>query len=154
MKVRIVVIGKTFQKFIKQGMDEYFSRIKKFVNLEYIELPDLKNTKNIDIAQIKSREAEIFNKYLTCDVNILLDENGKQMNSKEFATWLQEKINSGMRCIGFFVGGAYGFDDTLKKKYHTISLSRMTFSHQLVRLVFAEQLYRALTIIKSLPYHH
>ena len=148
------MIGKTFQDFIRQGVREYLDRIGKFVTVEYIELPDIKNAKNLTVDQLKKKEATLLDKYLTCDLNVLLDENGRQFDSHGFAQWLEQKINQGVRCIGFFVGGAYGFDNELKNKYEKISLSRMTFSHQLVRLVFTEQLYRAFTIIKSLPYHH
>ncbi len=154
MKVRIVVIGKTFQKFIKQGVEEYLSRIRRFVPVEYIELSELKNTKNLTVNQIKDKEAELIKKYLSCNVNVLLDERGREFNSREFAAWVEEKINAGVHCLGFFVGGAYGFADELRQRNDLISLSSMTFSHQLVRLVFTEQLYRAFTIIKSLPYHH
>ncbi len=154
MKVRIVVIGKTFQQFVGQGVQEYLTRLKRFVNVEYIELPDVKNTRNMPIDQIQAKEASMLNKYFNCDYNVLLDEKGKEMTSEQFASWIAEKMNMGYRCIGFFVGGPYGFHEDLKKKYQKLSLSRMTFSHQLIRLIFAEQLYRAFTIINSLPYHH
>jgi len=154
MKVRLVVIGKTSQRFIAEGLEEYFKRLNKFVKLEYIELPDIKKTKSLSEDLVKQKEATIIEKYLTCDLNILLDEEGSEYTSVEFAKYIEDKINLGVKCIGFFIGGAYGFSNELRKKYDKIALSKMTFSHQLVRLVFVEQLYRAFTIIKFLPYHH
>ncbi len=154
MEIRLIVIGKTFQDFVKSGIEEYSRRINKFVKFKLVELPDIKNSKSLPQDVLKEKEAILLKKYLDDGYNILLDENGKQFSSVEFAHWLEGLMNRGVRRLNFCVGGSFGFSQELLKKYDSLSLSKMTFSHQLVRLIFVEQLYRAFTIIKSLPYHH
>ncbi len=155
MKINFIVIGKS-NKYIKEGILEYTKRLRKYINFEIIEIPALKNSKNLSEKEQKKKEAILFEKYLkNCNNNILLDENGKQYSSTNFAKLIKNKTVSGQKCVNFIVGGPYGFsDELLARNYEKMALSKMTFSHQMVRLFFVEQIYRAMTIIKGEPYHH
>jgi 23S rRNA (pseudouridine1915-N3)-methyltransferase len=156
MKITLVLTGKTEIDYILKGVEEYIKRIKRYVSFEVISIPDIKNAKNLTIEQYKLKEAEIQLKYLqNFDLIILLDENGKEFTSVEFARYVESKMQISIKNMVFLVGGAYGFAAEIKKISHqSISLSKLTFPHQLVRLIFLEQLYRAFTIIHNEKYHH
>ena len=156
MKITFLTVGKTEDAYLKEGIEKYVKRLKHYTKLELIDLPELKNTKALTPEQQKSKEAEmILKKIVTTDHVILLDENGMELTSKQFAGYLNKKaVSSGVNLV-FVVGGPYGFDEQVYQRGNDkLSLSRMTFSHQMVRLFFTEQLYRAFTIIKGEPYHH
>ena len=156
MKIALLTVGKTDRDWGKQGIDIYVSRLKHYIPFSIIEIPELKNVSSLSKDQIKTREGELILKNVkpTDDV-ILLDEHGKEFTSVEFAKILQDKISYVGKDIVFIIGGAYGFSEAVYKRANSkISLSRMTFSHQMVRAIFTEQLYRAFTIIKGEPYHH
>lgn len=156
MKIALLTVGKTDRDWVRQGLDIYVSRLKHYIPFSIIEIPELKNVSALSREQIKTREGELLLKNIrpTDDV-ILLDEHGKEFSSTEFAKILQDKISYVGKDIVFIIGGAYGFSDAVHQRSNSkISLSRMTFSHQMVRAIFAEQLYRAFTIIKGEPYHH
>ncbi len=156
MKVKLVAIGKTEEPYLIKGMNEYENRITRHLSLEVVEIPGLKNASHLSKQEWKAKEAaKILPVITTSDIIILLDENGKEMTSVEFSTFLNLKFSSGSKNLVFVIGGPYGFDESVKKKAHFhLSLSRMTFSHQMVRLFFLEQLYRALTILRNEAYHH
>ena len=156
MKVKFICIGKTGKSFLEEGENEYLKRLKHYIPVERIEIPDLKNAKKLTFEQIKEQEGkEILAKVQTGDHLILLDERGDFYSSVQFSNFLQQKFNSGGKAIAFVVGGAYGFSDELyQAATGKISLSKMTFSHQMVRMIFFEQLYRAMTILRGEPYHH
>jgi 23S rRNA (pseudouridine1915-N3)-methyltransferase len=156
MKVKVLAIGKTDELYLIEGMKDYETRIHRYLSLEIIEIPGLKNASHLGKQEWKAKEAA---KILPCltpgDIVILLDEKGKEMSSVEFASFLNQKFSSGSKNLVFVIGGPFGFDDRVKKKAHFhLSLSQMTFSHQMVRLFFLEQLYRALTILRNEAYHH
>ena len=156
MKIALLTVGKTDRDWVKQGLDIYVSRLKHYIPFIINEIPELKNVSAMSRDQIKTKEGELILKNIknTDDV-ILLDEHGKEYSSIEFASLLQNKINYEGKDIVFVIGGAYGFSEAVYKRANSkISLSRMTFSHQMVRAIFAEQIYRAFTIMKGEPYHH
>lgn len=156
MKVKFICIGKTGKSFLEEGENEYLKRLKHYVQVERIEIPDLKNQKKLTIDQIKEQEGkEILNKISSGDQVILLDENGDQFSSVQFSKFIQQRFNSGGKTLVFIVGGAYGFSTEIYQiASGKISLSKMTFSHQMIRMIFFEQLYRAMTILRGEPYHH
>lgn len=156
MKIKLICIGKTGKDFLIAGEQEYLNRLKHYVSMERIEIPDIKNAKSLSIDQIKELEGkEILSKLQSGDQLILLDENGKLFSSTEFADFLQQKFNQGGKGLVFVIGGAYGFSsEVYEKSIFKISLSKMTFSHQMIRMIFSEQVYRAMTILKGEPYHH
>lgn len=156
MKITLLTVGKTDRDWVRQGLDIYVSRLKHYIPFVMTEIPELKNVSSLSKDQIKTREGELIIKNIrpTDDV-ILLDERGKQYSSMEFAKVLQDKISYIGKDIVFVIGGAYGFsEDVYRRADSKMSLSRMTFSHQMVRTIFAEQIYRAFTIMKGEPYHH
>lgn len=156
MKIKFLVIGKTDADYLKKGIDEYIRRLKHYVPFEMIVIPDLKNTKNLNVDIQKQKEGElILNQIVHSDFVVLLDENGKKYTSVNFSQFIEKKMITGLKTVIFVVGGPYGFSNEVYQKANTkISLSDMTFSHQMVRLIFVEQLYRAMTIIRGEPYHH
>jgi 23S rRNA (pseudouridine1915-N3)-methyltransferase len=156
MKITLMIVGKTEDAYLKEGVDKYLKRLKHYTKIEVVEIAELKNTKALTPEQQKTKEAELILKKLTpLDHVILLDENGMELSSQQFAAWIDKKAIGSVSNLVFIVGGPYGFDpDVYGRANDKISLSRMTFSHQMVRLFFAEQLYRAFTIIKGEPYHH
>ena len=156
MKITLLLNGKTEDDYIIKGFLTYDQRLKHYVSFETIVIPALKNTKALSIEQQKQKEGELIAKQIqNADKLILLDENGKEYNSVSFSGFIQQQMNSGIKNLVFVVGGPYGFSDELYKRANgKISLSKMTFSHQMVRLFFVEQLYRAMTILKNEPYHH
>ena len=156
MKITLILNGKTEEDYLLKGFSIYEQRLKHYVSFETVVIPALKNMKALSIEQMKQREGELIIKNIhTADKLILLDENGKEFNSINFSGFFQQQMNSGVKNIVFVVGGPYGFSDEIYKRANLkISLSKMTFSHQMVRLFFVEQLYRAMTILKNEPYHH
>ena len=156
MKILLLVIGKTDEDYVFDGLEKYKNRLKHYINFEYEEIPDLKNRKILSRDQQKKRESDIiFSRLKMDDKVVLLDEKGVSFRSVEFSKYLQKKMNSGIKRLVFLVGGPYGFDKSIYDKHQDkLYLSRMTFSHQMVRLFFCEQLYRVMTILKNEPYHH
>lgn len=156
MTIRLVCIGKTQSAWIRDGLEEYIRRINRYTRFEIVELPDTKNTRNMDQQTRKRDESERLGAYIQPGTfTILLDEAGKNPGSVALARQLENWLVQGHKTIQFFIGGPYGFTDELRARAgFALSLSAMTFSHELVRLVFAEQLYRAYTIINNEPYHH
>ena len=155
MKIKFICIGKTGKDFLVAGEQEYLKRLQHYLSVERIEIPDLKNAKKLTIEQIKDLEGKEILSKLSGEQVILLDEGGKTYSSVEFSQFLQQKFNQGGKGLAFVVGGAYGFSPEVYQIAHSkISLSKMTFSHQMIRMVFFEQLYRGMTILKGEPYHH
>lgn len=156
MKITLLVIGKTDKDFVKKGIEEYQKRLVHYLPFELKIIPDLKNTKNLSENQQKQKEGElILDKVKSGDTLVLLDEGGKEFSSVGFSKFLEQKMLSGMKNLVFVIGGPYGFsEDVYKKAQGKVSLSKMTFSHQMIRMIFVEQLYRGMTIIKGEPYHH
>ncbi|MDB5013707.1 MAG: hypothetical protein JWQ25_1909 [Daejeonella sp.] len=156
MKITLITVGKTEEKYLLEGIDKYTKRLKHYISLKIVEIPELKNTKSLSQEQQKSKEAElIFKNISTQDQLILLDEKGMEFSSTAFSQFLNKKMVGGVQNLVFLVGGPYGFDKTIYDRANDkISLSQMTFSHQMIRLFFVEQIYRAFTILKGEPYHH
>lgn len=156
MTIKILAIGKTDSRPLQQLISEYEDRLKHYVRFELETLPDIKNAKNLSEVRQKEKEGALILKNLNpTDVLVLLDENGKQFPSIDFSKYLQKKVNAGIRQLVFAIGGPYGFSDAVyAKSQGKISLSKMTFSHQMVRLFAVEQIYRAFTILRNEPYHH
>ena len=156
MKITLLTVGKTDKDWVKQGIDIYAFRMKHYFPFSIVEIPELKNASSLSQEQIKTKEGELILKNVKpADEVILLDERGREFSSMEFAKTLQDKISYTGKDIVFVIGGAYGFSEAVRQRSNSkISLSRMTFSHQMVRAIFVEQLYRAFTIMKGEPYHH
>lgn len=156
MKIRLIMIGKTKEAFVEQGFEMYRKRMAKYLAFETTVIPVLKNTKKMSPLQVKNEEGKLIIKQIRPDqVSILLDENGRSFDSGKFAGFIQQEMNTGVKVINFIVGGAYGFSEEVRQKADfKIALSPMTFSHQIVRIIFMEQLYRAFTIINNEPYHN
>lgn len=155
MKTELLLVGKTNDKHFQAGIDDYTQRIGHYMPFSITVIPELKNTKALSEQQQKEREGElILQKIQPSDKLVLLDEHGKEFRSVEFAAWIERQQQLGRKLV-FVIGGPYGFSEAVYKRAdEKISLSKMTFSHQMVRLVFTEQIYRACTIIKGEPYHH
>ncbi|PHS52636.1 MAG: 23S rRNA (pseudouridine(1915)-N(3))-methyltransferase RlmH [Lutibacter sp.] len=156
MKIKLLAIGKTDDKNLQTLIETYQNRLKHYINFELEIIPDLKNVKKIRESQQKEKEGELILKKITStDALILLDEKGKEFSSIDFSKYLQKKMNSGIKQLVVVIGGPYGFSEAVyKKSVDKISLSKMTFSHQMIRLFVVEQIYRAFTILKNEPYHH
>lgn len=156
MKTCLLVIGKTDASYIRAGIEEYEKRLKRYLPFEMKVLPDVKNAKNLTESLQKEKEAEMILEQLQpTDWVVVLDEKGKQNTSVEFSNYLAQKMLGGIKRLVFVVGGPYGFADSVYQRANEkIALSKMTFSHQMVRLIFVEQIYRAMTILKGEPYHH
>jgi len=156
MTIKLITIGKTDNKQLTSLIDDYIKRLGYYIKLSLDIIPDIKNSKNLSEVQQKQKEGElILKKISTTDTLILLDENGKQFDSVDFSSYLQKHMNSGIKQLVFVIGGPYGFsEDVYKKSNGKLSLSKMTFSHQMIRLFFIEQLYRGFTILRNEPYHH
>ena len=156
MTIKLLAIGKTDSGQLQELIEVYEKRLQHYVNFEIDIIPDLKKTKNLSEDQQKVKEGELILKKLApTDVLVLFDEKGKQFSSVEFSQYLQKKMNSGIKQLVFLIGGPYGFSNAVYAKASgKISLSKMTFSHQMVRLFITEQVYRAFTILKNEPYHH
>ena len=156
MKIKLLAIGKTDHKQLIQLIDEYENRLKHYIKFELEIIADIKNIKNLSKIQQKEKEGQfILSKIQPSDQLIVLDDKGKHFSSIEFSQYLQKKMNTGLKQLVFVIGGPYGFSEKVyKKAIGKISLSKMTFSHQMIRLFFIEQLYRGCTILKNEPYHH
>ena len=156
MTIKLIAIGKTDAENLQTLIDDYIKRLGFYIKFSIEIIPDIKNAKNLSEDQQKQREGElILSKLHATDVLVLLDENGKQMDSVNFSEYLQKHMNSGIKQLVFVIGGPYGFSEEIYKKANgKLSLSKMTFSHQMIRLFFIEQLYRGFTILRNEPYHH
>jgi 23S rRNA (pseudouridine1915-N3)-methyltransferase len=156
MNIKLIAIGKTDNKNLVALIEDYAKRLSFYIKFDFEVIPDLKKVKHLSEAQQKEKEGElILAKIQNSDVLILLDENGKQMTSEAFSDYLQKHMNSGIKTLIFVIGGPYGFSDAVYNRANgKLGLSKMTFSHQMVRLFFIEQLYRGFTILKNEPYHH
>lgn len=156
MNIKLLAIGKTDNKALQSLIDEYTKRLSFYIKFEIEIIPDIKNSKNLSENQQKEKEGElILSKLTPTDQLVLLDENGKKFSSISFSEEMQKKMNSGIKTLVFVIGGPYGFSEQVYKKAQgKISLSLMTFSHQMVRLFIIEQIYRAFTILRNEPYHH
>ena len=156
MNIRLILVGKTEEQYLKHGMAEYAGRIVHYCKFSILEIPELKNVKALSREQIKDREGELVLKNISpAEEVILLDERGKVFSSVEWAREMEKKFLYSSRDITFVIGGSYGFSQAVYGRADgKISLSKMTFSHQLCRVIFLEQLYRMFTIIKGEPYHH
>jgi len=156
MNIKLIAIGKTDDSYLQQLIDHYLKRLSHYVKFELELLPDIKNSKHLSEAEQKEKEGELLlSKLQATDFLWLLDENGKSFSSVGFADELQKKMNAGTKTLVFFIGGPYGFSPAVYAKAQgKLALSQLTFSHQMVRLFFIEQVYRAFTILKNEPYHH
>ena len=156
MTIKLIYIGKTFQSFISEGCKEFEARLKKYTRLEVFILADVKSGGSMEANALKKAEAQLVLKQLKPDDwLVLLDERGDQFSSVQFSKNLQDKMNKGLKTVVFLVGGAFGFDEQLYERANEkLSFSKMTFSHQMIRLFLAEQIYRAFTILKNEPYHN
>lgn len=156
MNIKLIVIGKTIKSYLQEGEHEYEKRLGKYLKFEEIVIPELKNAGNLSFDQIKDREGKlILSKLSSNEYLILLDERGKELSSVEFSRWIEQKQVQSISRLCFVIGGAYGFsDEVYEKSQYKLSLSKMTFSHQMVRIFFKEQLYRAYSILNGEPYHH
>ena len=156
MKIALIQVGGTVDSYLKIGVEEYIKRLKHYVSFEIIELKDQKNAAKLSKDQLKTREAkDILAKVNPGDFVVVLDERGKQQSSEEFSRFIQDKMNQSCKRLVFIIGGAFGFsDDVYKRANQKLGLSKMTFSHRMIRLLFVEQLYRAHTILRNEPYHH
>ena len=156
MKFALLVVGRTVEKHYITAINDYVERIKHYTPFDMEVIPELKNTKSLSMEQQKEKEGELILKALQPgDVVVLLDEHGKEFRSIEFAEWAEKKMHTVNKRLVFIIGGPYGFSkDVYAAAQEKISLSKMTFSHQMIRLIFVEQLYRAMNILAGGPYHH
>ncbi len=156
MQITLMAIGKTDSKELASLIDKYEKRLRRYIKFQLLVIPDLKNSKNLSESQQKEKEgALILAQIESSDVVVLLDEKGKSFTSMSFSNYLQKKMNSGLKRLVFVIGGPYGFGEEVYARCNEkISLSSMTFSHQMVRLFAIEQVYRAFTILRNEPYHH
>jgi 23S rRNA (pseudouridine1915-N3)-methyltransferase len=156
MKIVLITIGKTNEKYLIEGISNYQKRLKHYINFEMTEIVNIKNTKNLSELELMKKEGELILKQIqSSDHLVLLDDKGKDFTSPKFAQKLQQWMLSGKKRLVFVVGGAYGFsEEVYQRGNEKISLSKMTFSHQMVRLFFVEQIYRGYTILNNEPYHH
>ena len=156
MKITLLVVGRTVEKHYITAINDYIERTKHYIPFEMEVIPELKNTKSLSMDQQKEKEAELILKSLQPgDRVVLLDEHGKEFRSIEFAEYIERKMHTVNKRLVFIIGGPYGFAPSVYDAAHEkISLSKMTFSHQMIRLIFVEQLYRAMTILNNGPYHH
>ena len=156
MKIKLIVVSKTDVPYIQAGIDEYAGRLRHYCDFELAVIPALKNAGTLRPEELKEREGQLILKQLEkVDMAVLLDEHGKEYTSTGFAEYIQKQMNSGVRTLAFVIGGAYGFSPAVyAAAQHKISLSQMTFNHQMVRLFFVEQLYRAHTILQHEKYHN
>ncbi len=156
MQIKLLAIGKTDDKNLITLIDDYQKRLNHYIKFDFEVIPDLKKVKHLSEKQQKDKEGElILSKIAKSDTVILLDENGKTMDSITFSNYLQKHMNSGIKQLIFIIGGPYGFSESIYQRANAkLALSKMTFSHQMVRLFFIEQIYRGFTILKNEPYHH
>lgn len=156
MKITLLVVGRTVESHFVKAIQDYTQRTQRYISFEMQVIPELKNTKNLTPEQQKEKEAELILKSLApSDYIVLLDEKGKEYRSVDFAVWIEKKMITVTKRLVFIIGGPYGFSDFIySQASEMLSLSKMTFSHQMIRLFFIEQLYRSMTILNNGPYHH
>lgn len=156
MKITLLVVGKTSERYFTDAIDEYRNRLKHYIPFDLEVIPELKNNKNLTESQQKEKEGELILKQLQSgDYLVLLDEGGKEYSSMKFAEYLEKKMHTVSKRLIFVVGGPYGFSAKVyEAAQEKLSVSKMTFSHQMIRMIFVEQLYRAMTILNNEPYHH
>jgi 23S rRNA (pseudouridine1915-N3)-methyltransferase len=156
MNITLLMIGNTSEPFVNEGYAHFTKRLKHYIKVKEIIISDIKDRKNLNPDQIKEKEALLLlEKMNSVNFTVLLDEKGKELSSSEFAGFIQKTMNAGNRELLFVIGGAYGVSESIKQKADFVmSLSRMTFTHQFIRMIFIEQLYRAMTILKNEPYHN
>lgn len=156
MKIKLIFVGKTDEKYVKDICSFYFNKIAHYIKIEIIEISALKQTKNLSVKEQKQKETALILKYIQLsDKVILLDEKGKTYTSVQFSNFIQTQMNTSLKQLVFVIGGAYGFSDEMYQRANSLlSLSKMTLTHQMVRIVFLEQVYRAFTILNNEPYHH
>lgn len=156
MKICLLVVGRTVEQHFVSAINDYAERTKHYIPFDIEVIPDLKNTKSLTVEQIKAKEGEMILKQLSQgDYIVLLDERGKEFRSVEFADYISKKMNTVSKRLVFVIGGAYGFSkEVYSAANEKIAMSKMTFSHQMIRVIVVEQIYRAMSIINGLPYHH
>jgi 23S rRNA (pseudouridine1915-N3)-methyltransferase len=156
MNIKLIVVAKTDEQYLRDGIDVYVKRLRHYVNFEMVVIPALKDLRNASADEVKEREAAVLLRHLEkADAVVLLDEHGVEYTSVGFSKYLQKQMNAGIRTLAFVVGGAFGFSSKVYERANgKLSLSQMTFSHQMIRLLFVEQLYRAFTILNHEPYHN
>lgn len=156
MKIFLIVIGKTSENYFKKAEEEYLKRLTKYIKIEYITIPDIKNTKKLSEPEQKKLEGDkLISKIPIGSHVVLLDDKGMEKSSKQFSTYIEKKMVHGTRNLVFIIGGPYGFSDAIYNLANEkLSLSKLTFSHQMIRTIFFEQVYRAFTIMNNEPYHH
>lgn len=156
MNIKLIAVGKTDRSALQALIDDYSKRLSHYIKFDLDIIPDIKNSKSLSSSVQKEKEGElILSKITPADFVVLLDENGKTLGSMDFSIELQKRMNSGIKTLLFVIGGPYGFSEKVYKAANSkISLSKMTFSHQMVRLFFIEQLYRGFSILNNEPYHH
>lgn len=156
MKITLIAVGKTDEKYLQEGIGKYLNRLKHYVRFSLVEIADIRNSRNLSEDQQKTLEGEKILKLLASgDQLVLLDENGREMSSEVFSNYLHKKMLASVGHLVFVIGGPYGFSEAVQQRAgEKLALSQMTFSHQMIRLFFTEQVYRAFTILKGEPYHH
>jgi 23S rRNA (pseudouridine1915-N3)-methyltransferase len=156
MKIALLQIGKTTERYLTEGIGVFEGRMRKYAAFEIFTIPDIRNTRNMTATELKTREGEkILQFFKNDDYIVILDDKGKEFSTNEFSSWIENTLMLQKKRLVFIIGGAWGFSDEVYQKADMLlSLSRLTFSHQMVRLLFLEQLYRAFTVIKGEPYHH
>jgi 23S rRNA (pseudouridine1915-N3)-methyltransferase len=156
MKIALLQVGKTTERYLAEGIGVFEGRMRKYVAFEIFTIPEIRNTRNMTATELKTREGKkILQFFKKDDYIVILDDKGKEFSTMEFSSWLEKILILQKKRILFVTGGAWGFSDEIYGKADMrLSLSRLTFSHQMVRLLFIEQLYRAFTVIKGEPYHH
>ena len=156
VKILLLTIGNTDKKYMKEGIDDYVKRLTFYIPFEMKVIPDIKNRSSLSTELQKEKEGQlILNQVSSGDILVLLDESGEEFTSIGFSRWIEKKMIAGMRQLVFVIGGPYGFSNTIYQRSDIkIALSKLTFSHQMVRMIFVEQVYRAMTIMKNEPYHH
>ena len=156
MRATLLVVGKTTTGYLRQGIDEYFARLSHYIQFDIQYVGDIKNTKKLSEAQQKQAEGvALLQQFDSSDFVVLLDEHGREYTSMDFAQYIQKRMNSGSKRLVFVIGGPYGFSQEVYNRANDkLSMSKMTFPHELIRLVFVEQLYRGFTILNHEPYHH
>ena len=156
MKITLIAIGKTDDSYILEGIDKYLKRLKHYIKFELLIIPDLKKTKNLSEDEQKTKESELFLKQISnSDYVVVLDERGLELSSIQFSDFINKRMIASVPHLVFLIGGPYGFDQSIyERSNYKLSLSKLTFSHQMIRLFFVEQVYRAFSILKGEPYHH
>ena len=156
MEICVLSVGKLSSSWIMQGVELFEKRIERYIKFSSIMLPDIKNAKSLSIENIKEEEGKmIISNLSSSDFIVLMDENGKEFTSRGFSDWMQKQMNAGRKRLVIIIGGPYGFSPAVYEKAHLkIALSKMTFTHEMAKLILTEQIYRGLTILKGEPYHH